>query len=356
MQGALRLYLAASVVAGHMWHYLEIAPVATWFGEVGVTASVAVACFFILAGFVADQQIERYFWRNGTVDAIGYYRDRLLRIYPTYLLIIILAAPIYFLCAKHAVRIDGLGSFLTFFAINLMPPVLNLSLMDSGTGFEYAVSPVSWSLGVELVFYVLAPLLIVVQRKYRTLALLGVAVLLALEPLLRLRPELTSYVDPLFNLKYFCLGIAAHRVYRAMPRYIDFGLGGAVTGVAAVMLAGHATQPLMTTLFGLGTNLVFVGFTAIIVVSAVLVKTNALDLFLGHISYPLFLLHVPVMWFVRSNLAMSPEYQYRIVFALSFAASAAIYVLFDRWINRVRKMQQGKTRMITTSPDPLPSR
>ena len=100
MQGALRFYLAACVVHAHMWIYLGMAPMSLWWNGIAVSGRIAVVGFFIISGFVAGVQIDGRFFDGVTVDVVAYYRDRLLRIYPTYLLVVACAAPIYFLWSQ----------------------------------------------------------------------------------------------------------------------------------------------------------------------------------------------------------------------------------------------------------------
>jgi len=127
------------------------------------------------------------------VRVLQYFRDRTLRIYPTYLLVITTAAPAYFLWSEQGSRIDW--SQPANVLCNLLPTTVNLW----ERGFDFMVSPVAWSLGSELVFYAVAPLLFFLLRT-RWIILIGAA-LVAADPLLQQRSLLTNDVDPLFNLK-----------------------------------------------------------------------------------------------------------------------------------------------------------
>lgn len=145
MFGTLRLLLAALVAASHCgWTLAGLNP--------GV---IAVVVFYLLAGYVMQDQLVRYFPLAD--DLPRFYRDRLLRLYPLYLfylsltLLLVLA-----LDYRRGFLADGLS--LPALAQNLLIIPLNYYMY---TGIDRAtLIPPAWSLGAELQFYLLAPLLL----------------------------------------------------------------------------------------------------------------------------------------------------------------------------------------------------
>ncbi len=145
MFGILRLLLAALVAASHCG--LTLAGL-----NPGV---VAVVVFYLLAGYVMQDQLVRYFPAAG--DTPRFYRDRLLRLYPLYLfylgltLLLVLA-----LDYRRGFLADGLTP--AALAQNLLIIPLDYYMY---TGIDRAtLIPPAWSLGAELQFYLLAPLLL----------------------------------------------------------------------------------------------------------------------------------------------------------------------------------------------------
>jgi peptidoglycan/LPS O-acetylase OafA/YrhL len=355
MQGALRLYLAACVVHAHMWIYPGIAPMDLPWNPAMINGATAVMCFFALSGFVAGLQIETKFKERNRVNMWAYYRDRLLRIYPTYLLVVALAAPIYFMWSDAGPRTDWLLGWnaASFALVNLLPPALDLGQAYLGHGFEYAVTPVAWSLGAELCFYAAAPFLFLAGR---SLWLLPLLVALALIELLsHPREALTNYLDPLLNLKYFVAGLLAYlacsrlRPLRSLAWWIPAGLVIAF-GWMTLQLAWQMTPP-----NGVAGHTFMAGMLAFVAASHLWVRASRLDLLLGHLSYPLFIAHVPVMWLVRRFNPGSPEKLYFAVWILALATSILIYVGFDRAVNVARKSRQRPSQrpdLPATSPPP----
>jgi peptidoglycan/LPS O-acetylase OafA/YrhL len=338
MQGTLRLYLALCVVQGHMWQIPGIPMFDAPLGELWASAPFAVVGFFLVSGFVAGMQIDGRFFDGSRVDAWRYYRDRLLRIYPTYLLVVVLAAPIYFAWSDWGPRHawNEPAQWLAFALTNLLPPFMDLWQMLSGRGFDYMVVPVAWSLGNELCFYAVAPTMFLILRG--RLMPIGLGLLAIAEPFLRYRSPAVNYLDPLFNLKYFVAGMLAYFVARRLPR---LQIEGWLIPTAMMLVFLALARPL--SVYSDHNSPEAIRFYSVVLVaivaSSVLVRVSKLDLLLGHFSYPLFLIHVPVMWAVKAMDIGAGLSRFLTVWAASLAASGAIYFLFDRAVNRVRVKQ-----------------
>jgi len=104
-------------------------------------ADIGVSYFFILSGFV---MIIAY-GNRPKVDAIGYFKNRIGRIYPVYLLALGLVTG-YYLFKNWEVDFKAFG--LNLFVVQAWLPPYPLSLNYPG-----------WSLAVELFFYALFPFL-----------------------------------------------------------------------------------------------------------------------------------------------------------------------------------------------------
>jgi len=111
---------------------------------------------------------------------------------------------------------------------------------------------------------------------------------------------------------------------------------------ACLLLVAYAMATEITTVYGIEAHVSYAIFIAFLVLSAWLVPTGRLDLNLGHLSYPLFLAHVPMMWVVKAKASGPTELRFTPVWIGSLLASAAIYFLFDLRVNRFRV---GRTPM-----------
>ena len=126
-----------------------------WQGDKGVDV------FFVLSGFLMGWMLCGEYARTQQLSWRSFYLRRWGRIYPAYLLALLLYLPS--------------GQNVEYFWANLIPVNNLISL-------EKIYIPWSWSLTVELQFYLLCPLLVwaLVRSRFGWLTVLGLAVVLVL--------------------------------------------------------------------------------------------------------------------------------------------------------------------------------
>lgn len=135
----LRGIAAALVVFWHVDGYKG-----EWPAAINVPGRVSVWLFFIISGYViAFGFVHRRYAFHGS-DLVDFYRNRFLRIYPLFIALSIISAVTLF------VQEGSTG--LTVF--QLIAEALGLQWNHS-----YTLSGVFWTLGIELQFYLVAPLI-----------------------------------------------------------------------------------------------------------------------------------------------------------------------------------------------------
>lgn len=153
MFGLLRLILAAIVAAYHSG-FLP----GGW--NVGVCAVVG---FYVVSGFVMSALIDRYYAHPGAAT-LRFYVDRAMRIWPQFLLFLLLALLVLFvLRPENPYLFDRHGFGAPQLAMNLAIVPLDFSTYISSLD-DHVVLPPTWSLGAELQFYLVAPLLLPFRR------------------------------------------------------------------------------------------------------------------------------------------------------------------------------------------------
>lgn len=159
--GMFRLVLALLVAMSHMgFRAFDSNP--------GVAAVIS---FFVISGYVVSALVMKYYLSLGTLH--NFYADRIIRIYPQFLL--------YFVLACIIVKI-GLPHSSVAESVNLKNITSSLAVLPLGMymfGWTTAdIIPPAWSLGLEFAFYLTIPLLII--YRLRLLAfILSLAVFLA---------------------------------------------------------------------------------------------------------------------------------------------------------------------------------
>ena len=186
----LRAFTATNIVFFHFWN-------PAWFGPLAPLMDngyVGVNFFFLLSGFIlaynySDRQA------HGKFNPRGFWRLRVTRLYPIYLLGLIISIPILLLEWKARSHSDFFwGTGLTM-------------LMQQGWSPKLATfwNTPAWTLSCEVTFYLLFPLLLAVRWPRTTgkllliLAGLWVASLIAPSVYMWLRPDGMAPINRMSN-------------------------------------------------------------------------------------------------------------------------------------------------------------
>ncbi|NLS06855.1 acyltransferase [Rhizobium sp. P32RR-XVIII] len=340
--GAFRLLLAVAVFLAHARvNFPGLAAPGSMFTReklhIMVGSGHAVFAFFIASGFYMAMVIEAKY--AGAPKR--FYLNRALRIYPANFAILA-AYALYFLSS-------GTASFLTLDTVpgrEWMTPIAlfsnvfflggELVPLFNKADWQFILSPI-WSLSVEIYFYLLAPFIVRLSTmRIAGLTLAAFAFRMGLYwsgvPLLPWR----YFLFP-SDFVFFLMGVLA---YRLLGR-----IDAKPIGIAAATL-----------LFGLVTYEPFWGFKDLdqwqcwmfyILVAACtplifnLTKKSAVDNFLGHLSYPIYLGHLFMLSLVARFYNVGPLDKTGVALVLTFALAIAIYTIIDRPIEELRRRVAG---------------
>lgn len=351
--GLLRMFLALSVFFSHEGYS----------GVQLLTGEAAVQAFFVVSGFYMALILnEKY----ASAPASIFYSNRLLRLAPTYYVVL--------LCAFAAMRIFGAAPFVgpeEFSQVMSGPsgPILTASNLftlgdellflfglDPETGrlfwtagrdgfsgaYSYLLLPQSWSLSMELYFYLFAPLLARLRPRGLIALALGSFALRCM--LLRATPGVDLLARKIFpsELWLFLLGVLAWHLYDAHRSAPKRDAVGPV--LLWLLLAGAAylsgiPQPLRVPAFA--------GCLAMAVPCLFrLSRENRIDRFIGDLSYPLYIVHFLVLSLLERLVEMPAT---ELALGLTLAAALLLHLCLekpiDRWRqSRVERMGSGGRR------------
>jgi len=280
----------------------------------------AVVSFYTLSGLLMERQSRK-------LGTSGFYWDRLLRIYPLYLVVLLLAA-----IENHPSWIESIAN------IALLP--LNYSYF---TGINILIAP-AWSLACEAHFYLLVPLLVLCSTKTLRIVLASSLSLFAISPFLPCSTFL-AYTGLPGILFAFVSGILINRKDFSFIKKLwvtMFGLLVAFAG-SKVFHSGLLT--------GIHIN-VSVGYLAAIAIIPCLDRFSpkaGWDKILGLFSYPLFLCHGVVAAFVQHHFSISNPLLLLLA-ALCFSAVLilTVEIPFDRVRYGLRKNFKSPSAKLTS--------
>jgi peptidoglycan/LPS O-acetylase OafA/YrhL len=326
--GTLRVALAMAVLISHL-------PLVSWKILGG---GLAVQCFFIISGFYMALILgEKY------RDTRRFYSNRLLRLMPTYFVVTFLgmvtlfafnasatAAPELFANTwQHPGRafvvvFENLGllgqEMLFWFTFT---PTTGLRFDASGAlpteqvslAWQLIFIPQAWSLSMELLFYAIWQ-----ARLFPTALFLFVLGMLAQRCL-----PLAARLAPRWGLMATAVMLA---IVITLPKY---------------QLAVETSRWLMYAVITLGTPLAFNAF-----------RHNAIDRWVGELSYPMYLTHLMLIGLV---LHLEPPYPVWIAIGGTLLLSMALRYLLEMPIDRWRQARAAsfpQSPAVATPQTPLP--
>jgi peptidoglycan/LPS O-acetylase OafA/YrhL len=348
------------------WAFLDALRALAAFGVIATHCGLfdggarGVQLFFVISGFTL---MHSWHERQGTADE--FFIRRFFRI-----------APMYYLGIVGTLCVQGLGPrYWAPSGISGWDILANMLFVHSFVP-NAANSVVSggWSIGDEMTFYLLVPLIVTVVRGITSALVLfaascAVALLLAPYTLGIFAPA--DYVNwsmfflwPPAQLPVFCAGIAAYFIFRALP--CD-GRWRFPTGLLLLAAAAGGTAWTMAKGYGVGYEIRFAIWFALLLLGLSLaplrVLVNPVTGFLGRISYSVYLLH----WFVLALgglgayvIWVPQALQSTAVTVLVFAATAALstatyhavekpFIQLGSYIIRRRRLRAAGDRQVVVT-------
>ena len=292
--GLFRFLLAISVFMAHISN--------PWWIH-GFGGENAVEIFFVISGYYIATILDKSYSSNKK-----FYLNRMLRLYPIY----------YFVCFLVILRALFIPDFKTAlfefpsqvltlvnFANSLLfgtDWVMFFQWREGGLHFGSYINselpiysalfiPQSWSLGIEITFYLFAPF--ICKLSTRLILFLGIA-LLGIKSIAwvnGLNKDPWSYRFFLFEMPMFIFGILLYRIKR--DRNFNFSLS--LKKVYLLVGITYFGVPYLNTSLNLDRK---IQFACLLLVTSLIIlcgKQSKLDHKIGELSYPFYISHVFVI-------------------------------------------------------------
>ena len=348
--GFLRLLLALSVVSAHIINN-------SFFSLVG--GIVAVKTFYIISGFYMAMIINNY--KNN----IAFFKSRYLRLFPVYFICLIIA---YYLGDGETAENQKLFNndqvplithlFLSFTNIFIFFQDLVMFISVKGGEFFFTSNfkssnpplyhflfiPQAWTLGIELSFYMLAPLMI----KKKNIKLIIFLILLSLT--LRLLLIFFDFKGDPWTYRFFPSELALF-LLGSLSYYIFSDLNIRMSKIKIYLIY------ILIIVFTFCYSFIGLPGRSIIYFSLVVsslwfifqeTKNSKIDKFLGELSYPVYCSHLLINSYIFNKINFISNND--LIFFTSFAKlfiiiiiSAIIYFLIQIPVDRYRKIYKSSS-------------
>jgi peptidoglycan/LPS O-acetylase OafA/YrhL len=353
--GTYRLVLALCVVVAHASPIPFIR---------ALDAGLAVKTFFMISGFYMALILKEKY--PGTPEGRNlFYTNRLLRIYPMYVVTLVGAVLFYVAASLYlghpADRLalwaeawkGGRGGALLLIAATQLTVVgldvtplfgysaaegFHLLAAGSSHAWRFNFLPHCWSIGAELLFYAMAPRLVSLRTGVQ--AVLCVATLapaLAIQGMPGALPNSAAYHLGILQLPYFLLGILAYTGLQNSSFFRPSAKAAAIP-VLAVLVLTFSGWPAL----GRAGGFVYL-FCAWLLLPALfhVSRKSSWDRWVGELSYPIYLLHVPMKWVLLAARGVDAKDAAQVsgiaLVAATLAAAGLMVAAIDRPLERFRR-------------------
>lgn len=287
---------------------------------------LGVEVFFVISGFILPYALQRAGYQSA--DFFRFVWKRILRLDPPYIVCIAL---ILFLNFASTLAPGFRGQPFQF---DLAQVLLHLGYLNAFFNYEW-VNVVFWTLAIEFQFYLLVALLFPLISHSSLAVRAGICAVLAAAAFLLPSEKLVFHY-----LFLFLIGILAFQIKAGLL------CSAGMQAAGWALLAAGAWFTLGDIIAAVGT------VTGLLIVHARL--SAAWLLFLGQISYSVYLLHVPIggrIINLGSRFAHGPVEQV-IVLVMAVAASIGAAFIFHRWVELPAQRWSSTVRFRGAQPPP----
>jgi peptidoglycan/LPS O-acetylase OafA/YrhL len=288
--GLVRLFLALVVAADH-WRMFALAPRSIDIEDqfkLGFNAGYAVMFFYVISGFLITYTLTRNY-RRDLPGTLAFYKNRFIRIFALYWPLVIISFCLVPAAWEWFIT-NNLGDKFT----NIFLLGIDWRIAFSETHNRAAVNGLgqAWTLGAELVFYLMAPLL---MRSWKIgLALLCLSLAIRAAFVIANGPDLQNIWTYLFLPSTLCFFMFGHLICLAAEKWRVLNrplLGLPLLALSAAAMTYGSYKDFDTWRFWSSLVLFVVALPGVFEATKGVRWMNAL----GDLSYPVYLVHYIVL-------------------------------------------------------------
>lgn len=311
--GLFRFFLAFNVFLGHFSINTHVP---------------AVESFFVMSGFYMSLVLnEKYIGKKKSY--LLFVRNRFLRIYPSYYAVLVLFV-LFFLVNNQLQISISLSSF--FKVLENVTLITNLKyFFPLGNYTQNLIDAPAWSLGIEMIFYLIAPFIL------RSKKLVFGALLLTF---VLNRLFIPAKFFEVFYL--FFLGAISYLIYLKFKKTKLPGVFKSKFLIYFLLFLAATFIIILVPVFphfeGIIQKIYYLGLVALIPFVFKVTSKLSLDKFLGDLSYPIYICHAFILLTLGAgNIILSA--------ILVLILSILIYRFIDKPIQQYKAKNTGSLRL-----------
>ena len=312
--GTIRTLLAVAVVFTHTY------------GFVFVGGRLAVQLFYIISGFlISFVLIQSNTYRKNK----DFYINRFYRLFPIYWTVIILSffyiITLALLNQNHEIietfnEINNLGKIsllLTNILLIGQDLVMFMGVNDSNLEFtsnfrdseievwKGLLAPQAWTLSLEIFFYLIAPFLLIKKRLIFAFLLISLLIRFYLIKIgIGTRDPWTYRFFPA-ELALFLLGAISHQLWLPFLKRKNM-LGSNSSRRFTITILIYCSIFFLLPYRGINTLVLLSLFLVSLPYLFTFQKENKWDRYIGDLSYPIYISHFLIIWFMRDLSVLFP--------------------------------------------------
>jgi peptidoglycan/LPS O-acetylase OafA/YrhL len=324
----------------------------SWPGVRGGNA--VLSWFFVLSGFLITTLIREEQDRYGTIDLGRFYLRRILRLFPSLYLVIVVCFIVSMTNVAHIDKREFISAGLYF---------SNMHLLAFGPDAPQIFLEHTWSLSLEEHFYLVWPIIIMKMKTVRSAMIFcGSAIFVSF--VVRFLHATNAWRSPyetlsFFSLEGFAIGaILAYQIRNPrVARLLDRSwvlLACAIYGALDIIFVINRENVITPFRHIIGNFVIAVLLLHVVVHPEMavgkLLRNKAL-VYIGVISYAMYLWHFPVFEMFKEfrQPNMSQPLRHVMKFGVSFALAVATYHAIEKPLMAVR----SRLRSRAVAPTPV---